>query len=273
MTKVRDILKVKKIPSLVLALAMAGMAILSGCEDKQSITIAEEETPAVYISEESIQTPGPTEEPIKVLNERNGRDRAEIIWNRLSLYFDNPIATAAIMGNMSRESRLCPWRYEGDRSEDYYRSKEIVDICNEELKYPTREAQYWFMHIVPRDCTGEGFGLCQWTALGYKNMMFEYAAQTNRRIDDTEMQVDFMMQTLWNKGDLIHKMEHSSDLQMNILYFINEYEKGITYEGDLYRRELTAQCFLALYAPAFATDEYLAMTKDEIYDLLELIDY
>ena len=270
-----------KQPYLQIVAAIVCIAMFSGCTNiavtSESKTVdAEPSIEIAEVTDEIVpETPEPviTPEPTPVLDPNNGKDRAKIIWDRLSLYFENPLTVAAIMGNMLRESRLCPWRYEGDRSEDYIKSKAVVAVINEELLLPTYEGRSWFSHTVPSDCTGEGFGLCQWTALGYKQLMFDYAAKTNRTIDDTEMQCDFLITTLNNKQSMVEKMEKSTKLVESVKYFINEYEKGITHEGDLYIREQGANCFLALYAPEYAKEEYLEMTEEEIYDILQLIDY
>lgn len=245
---------------------------MCGCGSNDAPLAEAVSTPTINAEPSAEPTPEPAPEPTvapEILSEEEAR--ATQIWNLLSEHFDNPYAIAGIMGNMSRESRLCPWRYEGDNSENFIRSSNMADIVNIDLSFPTRESRYYFTYFGLSYDGRTGFGLCQWTALGYKVQLYDMAVETGRNIDDVELQIDFLMMTLnRDHPELIDILENDDGSLIAVQHYLSVYEKGVSGDADLFRRHEAAEEILALFAPEYADERFTSLSKEEIYKNLDI---
>ena len=203
-----------------------------------------------------------------------GYERCVQIYETLSEYFSNPVAVCSIMGNMARESRMCPWRYEGDDSESYAVSKAFAEVVNSDLKAPTRETRYYFSKFAVNLDNRTGFGLCQWTALGRKELLYDMAVETGLDIDDVTLQCQFLIWEMQVRyTELTEMMEEQTDSLLCLQYFMNGYEKAYSNMADLYRRHEAAEEFLCLFAPEYASlEKYKELSADELLEILDIVE-
>ena len=122
---------------------------------------------------------------------------ADEVYSRLMEFYDNPLIVCAFMGNMYRESDMTPWRWEGDDSDDGSYSAKLNETIMPDLGCPDDMTRYYFTHFSYM--TGlYGFGLCQWTDIGRKLLMYDMAVETGRRLDDVSLQCDFLIWEMQN---------------------------------------------------------------------------
>ena len=221
-----------------------------------------------------VESPEPTVESepeiMPIENKTEEYLRAKLIYDTLYETIGNPIGVAAIMGNMSHESRLCPWRYETDTTPNFTQSRALTDQMNSTMDFPTRETRYIFAHrgIYSNDMVG--FGLCQWTALGRKELLYDFAVETGRLLDDPEMQCDFLMQELTNRYPELLELLHGADTTWEaVLWFREIYERADVGAMSTNKRIEAAEQCLVLFAPEYAQEPYLSMSEEELLEKLE----
>lgn len=101
---------------------------------------------------------------IYVKTDGTNEENKKAIWSYLIQAGYSDEAAAGIMGNMSVESGFDPNRYQGDIKPSQF------------VKGQT------------------GYGLVQWTYIGYQDQLFNYASQHGRPKEDLNLQLDFLCQ-------------------------------------------------------------------------------
>lgn len=164
----------------------------------------------------------------------------DTIYEILSDGIDNPYIVCALMGNMFRESKMQPWIWQGEWTHGE-ESRKFNEKVNKDLQNPTDETKEYFSRWSP--FVGHyGFGLCQWTAIGRKEQLYDLVVQTNRDIDDVSLQADFVVWE-WNNvyDELREEIEDSQDLWKCTMRIASSYERcavnEISYEVRLQAAE------------------------------------
>ena len=235
--------------------------------------IPEETEPAA--TEEPAAEPEPSEEPeaspiVSEEMEIEEYRRARLIYETLYQHIPNPVGVAAIMGNMSHESRLCPWRYETDTTPGFQQSRELADKMNLTMDFPTRETRYMFAHYGVYANDMVGFGLCQWTALGRKELLYDFAVEQGKLLDDPVMQCEFLMWEMENSyPELLELLKGAETAWEAVLWFREIYEKADVGAMSTNKRIEAAEQCLVLFAPEHAKEPYLSMSTEELLERLE----
>lgn len=221
------------------------------------VSSAPEETSAPAVSSASTATP--TVEPSIAPEEPRSYERK--IYDTLMEGLDgNAYAACAIMGNMHRESRMCPFRYETDGTDGYTQSKEFVKVINKGLENPTDITRFYFSHYAVQFSDTVGFGLCQWTDFGRKNRLYDFAVQDGSYIDDALMQCRFVLYELENYyPEIYESLLNTDDMEHATRYFAGSYEKALDYfsgVGQGYR--YNAACYYyEMFNPEKAAEQEL----------------
>ena len=164
---------------------------------------------------------------------------AGIIWNYFVEQFDNPYTAAAILGCIDSESSCEPTRVEGDFTSQFYFSQDYTDsIDNGSV---SREA---FIKYLPRDKSGHGYGLCQWTG-ERKGYLYDLAMENGTSVGDLLTQCEFIMQELRNDyPELLEYLVNAEDELSATLEFSNVYLQTLVHGG----RTTLASEYLDKYA-------------------------
>lgn len=158
-------------------------------------------------------------------------ENADLAHEKLMNEFDNELLVCALMGNFAKESRMDPRRWEGDDDDDCAKSAAINKLFNEDIKFPTRESRYYFSTYALL-LGHDGFGLAQWTAIGRKIQLYDFAVSQGKDITDLEMQLDFVIwEMLNNYSDILDEIEGENRLDLITVKVASRYER--THAGDL----------------------------------------
>ena len=246
----------KNIVLVFLIIAMT--AAIAACSALPAPAPARTEAPA-----EAAVSPAAEEtaEPALPVEPEADTHYEQLIYETLMEGLDgNAYGACAIMGNMHRESRMCPYRYETDGTDGYIYSKDLVGVINKGLENPTDIKRFYFSHYAVNASDSVGFGLCQWTDFGRKNRLYDFAVDQGTRIDDPVMQARFVLYELENFYPEIYEvLRTSNDMEYCCRYFAGSYEKALDYfagVGSSYR--YNAACYYyEMFNPAEAKEQEL----------------
>lgn len=186
---------------------------------------------------------------IKDLTDEEPCEVANIVHDRLMEEFDNEMIVAAFLGNMEKESQMIPGMYEGDWSDDAKYSYEYADKIGiyDSLAYPTLETRYIFSHNGFK-AGHYGYGLCQWTDTGRKQMLYDMAVEENLRLDDPNLQCDFIiweMTTVYT--DLYDDLKDCDSLETITMRVASTYERCNAYMASIAYRFGFAKYYYEYY--------------------------
>lgn len=137
-----------------------------------------------------------------------GSNEAEQAWN----YFKSSprslsdVQTAAILGNLKRESGINPQRVQN-------------------TKTPEGDSD-----VNPLDGR-TGYGIAQWTNLTRQQNLSKYAQQTNRPVSSLDLQLDFIFQEM-NGGPVWNNLKQINEIDEATVYVEENYEGSADLRGD-----------------------------------------
>ena len=252
----------KKLITTILILALLLSSVACGSAAQTPAVVEVTSTPEASAVIPPSPSPVPTEEP----ESEEEEDMEDVIYNTLLEGFGNRFAACAVIGNMRRESRLCPYRYEMDGTDYFTKSKAFIDNINADLTNPSDISRFYFTNYAPEYTDRTGFGLCQWTDISRKGRLYDYAVATGCLLDDPVMQCNFIiyeMSTFY--PDLFETFQTSEDLDLLVNYFFSIYEKGLATEDNMYWRVNAARYYFQKFYP----DEAKANKKLRPYEPMD----
>ena len=133
------------------------------------------------------------------------------IWNYLMDLTENPVASAAIMGNLFYESHLVSTNLETMK-------KTPPPMSDEEYALAVDAGEY-------EDFTtdGFGFGLCQWTFPDRKARLLELAQEQEKSVGDLTVQLQLLGEEL-EKYRMLYRISHADSIRFASDYFLKNYE-------------------------------------------------
>lgn len=133
------------------------------------------------------------------------RTEVQYIYDLLNGAINNPIGTAALMGNLYAESGICPFVCEtkGITASRTYTDNVLKTYTRSEFSEHNPSYAYGSYTLDGRTYYAYGYGLAQWTTEGRKANYYNYVGQ--QHIGDTSPSVGFMVHelqasysTVWN---------------------------------------------------------------------------
>lgn len=139
-------------------------------------------------------------------------ESAEKIWNYFKDKGWSDEGTAAIMGNLDKESGLEPIRKQNDMSADRNASKQY-------LKNSTKNPQAFIKDSI-------GWGIAQWTYYIRKEALVNAATQAKKSLGDLDLQLDFLYSELMTqfKSKVTNKVMKSKNLEEATIIVLKDFE-------------------------------------------------
>ena len=115
------------------------------------------------------------------------------IWDGLNTWINNEFGVAGLMGNLYAESGCVPFRVQGDLTYPFNYSQTYTDRVDTGIV-----SEYAFVHNVPDNAHGKGYGLAQWTYYSrkqnyynlYKNGSYTSIGDVNTGLDMLKYELD-----------------------------------------------------------------------------------
>lgn len=112
------------------------------------------------------------------------------IWNALMTEIDNEYGVAGLMGNLSAESGLIPYRLQGDFSTGYTTSLNYTQTVDNGTV-----TEYDFVNNGPN---GGGYGLAQWTFPSRKQALYNMKQSMGVSIGNIDLALTYLIYELNN---------------------------------------------------------------------------
>ena len=133
------------------------------------------------------------------------------IWNFLMDLTENPVAAAAIMGNLFYESHLVSTNLETMK-------KTPPPMSDEEYAIAVDLGEY-----EKFTTDGFGFGLCQWTYPDRKARVLEKAKEQKKSVGDLTVQLEVLGEEL-EKYRMLYRISHEGSIRAASDYFLKNFE-------------------------------------------------
>lgn len=182
-----------------------------------------------------------------------GTTNEEKIWNFLYKQFPNKYSVAGIMGNLYAESALKP-----NNLQDTFNKK--LNMTDEEYTKGVDETSY---HNFIRD--GAGYGLAQWTFWTRKQALLQYAREKKVRIDNLEMQLEFLVKELLTYEEIVPVLKNATSVLEASNIILTKFEAPANQSQTV--KELRASYGMNYYNK-FA-EEQIIVEKEEAKSLIE----
>lgn len=147
------------------------------------------------------------EETVIVSNE-------EIVWDYLYERFNNPYATAGIMGNLKAESNFNPKNLQNS-----FESKLGSDETYTKDVDSGKKSKDTFAH------DSAGYGLAQWTYWTRKKALYEFAGEKGTSIGDLRMQLEFLYREILSNANLSSSLRNAKSVKEASDMFLHIFEK------------------------------------------------
>lgn len=143
-----------------------------------------------------------------------------VVWNFFIKEFQNPYASAAILGNIYAESGCCPVRLQGEIDEEcIYSNQYTAQVDNGAID------RALFISGSCAEGYGPGYGLCQWSG-ERRGILYDMAQARGTSVGDAETQCFVILYELtYMYPELLETLRNAADVAEATLAFCNIYEQ------------------------------------------------